>query len=266
MIEDITEKIQAEEEAQRLEQQLQLAGRLAAVGELAAGVAHELNNPLTAVQAFAQLLVSRDDLDESVKKDLETIYREAQRATKITGNLLSFARRHKPEKKLVSINMIMEESLELHAYRMKLNNIEVNKNLDAKLPMTMADPHQIQQVFVNIITNAEQAIVETSNTGNLWVKTRALDGMVRITFRDDGSGIAEEDLENVFDPFFTTKDVGRGTGLGLSICYGIIDGHGGRIYAESKPGEGATFVVEIPLVSGDRHNVSKKGLISARKT
>jgi PAS domain S-box-containing protein len=266
MIEDITEKIQAEEEAQRLEKQLQLAGRLAAVGELAAGVAHELNNPLTAVQAFAQLLVSRDDLDESVKKDLETIYREAQRATKITGNLLSFARRHKPEKKLVSINMIMEESLELHAYRMKLNNIEVNKNLDAKLPMTMADPHQIQQVFVNIITNAEQAIVEASNSGKLWIKTRALDGMVRITFKDDGSGISEENLENIFDPFFTTKDVGRGTGLGLSICYGIIDGHGGRIYAESKPGDGATFVVEIPLVPGDLHNVSKKGLIPVHKT
>ena len=252
MIEDINERKRAEEDRQMLEQQLQLAGRLAAVGELAAGVAHELNNPLAAVQAFAQLLTSRDDLDKTVKKDLETIYREAQRATRITGNLLSFARRHSPEKRLISINEILEGSLELHSYRMKVNSIEVITELDPELPMTMADSHQMQQVFVNIVANAEQAMTEAHGRGKLWVRTEKLGEMIRITFTDNGPGIHKENLEHIFDPFFTTKDVGKGTGLGLSICYGIIEGHGGYIYANSRTEKGATFVIEIPITRDDQ--------------
>ena len=249
---DITERKQAEEERQRMEQQLQLAGRLAAVGELAAGIAHELNNPLTAVQAFAQFLADRDNLDESVKSDVETIYREAQRASRITTSLLRFARRHRPDKRLISINEVVERALELHAYRMKLSNIEVLVELAPDLPMTMADSDQMHQVFVNIITNAEQTMTEAHSKGKLRVKTQMVDEMVQAAFTDDGPGIPEDNLKSIFDPFFTTKEVGNGTGLGLSICYGIVREHGGHMYARSKPGEGATLVVEIPIVSEDQ--------------
>ncbi|MEE8471219.1 MAG: ATP-binding protein [Dehalococcoidia bacterium] len=238
-----------EEERQRMEQQLQLTGRLAAVGELAAGVAHELNNPLAAVQAYAQLLAARDDLDETVRSDVETIYKEAQRASRITGNLLSFARKHKAERSLISINDALAQSLDLYAYHMKVNNIEVSVDFDPNLPKTMADSHQMQQVFVNIITNAEQAMTEANNEGNLTVKTEKVKDMIQITIADDGPGIQEENLDRMFDPFFTTKEVGKGTGLGLSICYGIVEGHGGRLYAKSKSSKGATFIIELPIVS-----------------
>jgi signal transduction histidine kinase len=236
---------------------------LAAVGELSAGVAHELNNPLTAIQAFAQFLASRKDLDEAVKGDVETIYREAQRASRITGNLLSFARRNKPEKCLISINGALERSVELHAYHMEASNIEMVMELAHDLPLTMADSHQMQQVFVNIINNAEQAMKEAHGGGRLCVKTQRAGKVIRITFADNGPGISEHNLKSIFDPFFTTKDVGVGTGLGLSICYGIVEAHGGHIYARSKAGKGATFVIEIPIVSEDHHAAEGTNLAQA---
>jgi len=235
----------------RMEQQLQLTGRLAAVGELAAGVAHELNNPLASIQAYAQLLRERIDLEATAKDDIETIYGEAIRASKITGNLLSFAREHKPEKRLVSMNQIVRKSLELHAYRMKVSNIEVELDLDPDLPLTMADFHQLQQVFVNIVANAEQAMTDANGRGRLLIQTRKNGRFIEISFTDNGPGIPEKDLKRIFDPFFTTKDVGKGTGLGLSICYGIVQGHRGNMYARSTAGNGATFVVEMPIVPGD---------------
>ncbi len=256
-IRDITNQKRAEMEKQDLEQQLQLTGRLAAVGELAAGVAHELNNPLAAVQAFAQLLSGKEDLDQTTKGDVKTIYMEAQRATRITGNLLSFARRHKPEKWLVDINDVLEKSIELHAYRMKVNNIELVMDLDRDLPKTMADFHQMQQVFVNIITNAEQAMTEAHRRGRLCATTRRSGKMIQVRFADDGPGMPEEGLRRVFDPFYTTKEVGKGTGLGLSICYGIVQEHGGNLTATSKLGEGATFTVEIPIVTEARRTREK---------
>ncbi|HUV51963.1 MAG TPA: ATP-binding protein, partial [Dehalococcoidia bacterium] len=221
---------------------------LAAVGELAAGVAHELNNPIAAVQGYAQLLAAKKDVDESVKKDLDVIYREAQRAGKITKNLLSFARRHEPENRFISINETLEKTLELSAHQMKINNIEIEVELAPDLPRTMADFYQMQQVFVNIINNAEQAMLESHGKGKLIVGTRKSGDMIQITFKDDGPGIAEENLKKIFDPFFTTKEVGKGTGLGLSICYGLVEAHNGRLYARSKLGEGATFIVELPVV------------------
>jgi PAS domain S-box-containing protein len=235
-------------ERRQMEQQLQLAGRLAAVGELAAGVAHELNNPLSAVQGFAQYLAERESVDANTRGDLETIYREAQRATRITGNLLSFARKHAPEKTFLSLNDVVERSLELHAYRMRVNNVAISTELASDLPKTMADFHQMQQVFVNVITNAEQAMTQEHGRGTLTIKTEQAGKMIRVTFGDNGPGMSREVLSSVFDPFFTTKEVGKGTGLGLSICYGIVREHGGRLHAESDPGRGATFVVEIPIV------------------
>jgi two-component system NtrC family sensor kinase len=246
---DITEHKQAEEEKNRMEQQLQLAGRLAAVGELAAGVAHELNNPLAAVQAFAQYLVDKKDLDEDTRGDVQTIYRESQRAGRITNNLLSFARRHRPERSMISINEVVQKSLELHSYRMRVNQIEVVEKLDSELPMTMADYHQLEQVFVNLIANSEQAMTEAHGKGILQISTCVADDMLRIVFTDNGPGIPEDNLKQIFDPFFTTKEVGKGTGLGLSICFGIVQEHGGRMYAESTPGQGATFTVELPILS-----------------
>ncbi|MCJ7521023.1 MAG: PAS domain S-box protein, partial [Dehalococcoidia bacterium] len=265
ILRDISERKQAEEEKKRLEQQLQLAGRLAAVGELAAGVAHELNNPLAAVQAFAQLLSEKDDLEETVKSDVETIYREAQRATRITTNLLRFARRNRPEKRLVSLNEVIEGSLELHTYQMNINNIEVVTELEPDLPMTMADSDQMHQVFVNIITNAEQAMTEAHGRGRLSVKTQKAGKMIQITFTDSGPGISEDNLKSIFDPFFTSKDVGKGTGLGLSICYGIVQEHSGYIYSKSKPGEGASFVVEIPIVSEEQTIPEQTGSIEVQR-
>ena len=244
----IQEKEKAEEETVKIEQQLQLAGRLAAVGELAAGVAHELNNPLAAIQAYAQFIASREDLDSTLQKDMETIYRESQRASKITGNLLAFARRDKPEKTLISINEVLQEALELHGYRLKVNNIEVVSDLDPELPKTMADSHQMQQVFVNLMTNAEQAMTQEHGRGTLVLTSRSSDGMIQVSFTDSGPGISDEDRERLFDPFFTTKEVGQGTGLGLSICYGIIQKHNGRLYAETVRGGGASMVVEIPII------------------
>jgi signal transduction histidine kinase len=179
---------------------------------------------------------------------VETIYRESQRASRITSNLLAFARKHNPEKSLISINDVIEKSLELQLYRLKVNNIEVVKDLDPELPMTMVDYYQMQQVFTNIITNAEQAMTQAHGKGKLVITSQSLGEFIRVTFTDDGPGNTEENLKRLFDPFFTTKEVGEGTGLGLSICYGIIQEHGGRIYAENKPDEGMTFVVEIPIV------------------
>jgi PAS domain S-box-containing protein len=235
----------------QMEQQLLLGGRLAAVGQLSAGVAHELNNPLAAVQGYAQFLTSRDDLEESVRSDVETIYKEAKRASKITANLLQFSRKHEPEKKPVSINEVVEDSLELNAYRMKVNNIEISTDLDPELPETMADFHQLQQVFVNLMTNAEQAMTKANGQGKLTIKTQKVDGAIKIALADNGPGIPVDVLDKVFDPFFTTKEVGEGTGLGLSICFGIIEQHGGTIGVNSKEGKGATFTVELPVTQAD---------------
>ncbi|MFC1847899.1 ATP-binding protein [Chloroflexota bacterium] len=248
---DITELKLAEEEKHRMEEQLRTTGRLAAVGELSAGVAHELNNPLAAIQAFAQFLVSRKDLDETTKRDVETIYREAQRATRITENLLSFAGVNSLQKRLVSLNEIVERSLKLHTHLMKASGIEVEMELELApdLPMTMADPEQMQQVFANLIRNAEQAMTGVRGGGKLRVKTNRVGESLQVAFSDDGPGISDENAKSLFDPFFTTRDVGEGTGLGLSICYGIVEGHGGHIYTSSKHGQGATFIIEIPIIS-----------------
>jgi two-component system NtrC family sensor kinase len=248
---DVTKEKRMEDEKQKMEEELLLAGRLAAVGELAAGVAHELNNPLAAIQGFAQLLTKSNDSSEATKKDLDTIYREAQRAARITQDLLSFARKHKPERQIISINEALEKTLELRVHQMKVNNIELSVQLQPDVPLTMADFYQMQQVFMNIILNAEQAMIEAHGRGRLLVKTRAVDGVIQMTFIDNGPGIPKENLERIFDPFFTTKEVCKGTGLGLSVCYGIIQAHGGRIYAKSEPGKGATFVVEIPIITQD---------------
>jgi two-component system NtrC family sensor kinase len=236
---DITER-------RKMEKQLILTDRLASVGELASGVAHELNNPLTGVIGLSQLLTQRD-IPEDIKEDLNLVYSEAQRAANVVKNLLTFARKHSPAKELISINDLISKVLELRAYEQRVSNIEVVTHLAPDLPQIMADYFQLQQVFLNIIINAEHFMLEAHNKGTLTITTeRAGDG-VKASFTDDGPGIAKENLGHIFDPFFTTKEVGKGTGLGLSICHGIISAHNGRLYAESELGKGATFIVELPL-------------------
>ena len=238
---DITER-------KRMEEQFIITDRLASIGEMAAGIAHELNNPLTGVIGLSQLLAERD-LPEDVKEDLKLVYSEAQRAAGVVKNMLTFAREHPPAKELLSINDVISEVLKLRAYEQRVSNIEVVKHLAPDLPQTMGDYFQLQQVFLNIVINAEQIMTEVHGKGTLMITTQTTGDIVTASFADDGPGIPEESLGHghIFDPFFTTKEVGKGTGLGLSICHGIISAHGGQIYAESKPGKGATLIVELPL-------------------
>ncbi|MHB8143125.1 MAG: GAF domain-containing protein [Thermoleophilia bacterium] len=235
-------------EAKRMRQQLLQSEKMVAVGRLVSGVAHEINNPLTGVIGYSQLLLSQD-IDENVKRDAEAIRREAERATRIVRHLLSFARKHKAERSPVDVNAVVKDSLELKGYDLRVNNIQVETSLGEDLPQTMADPHQLQQVFLNLITNAEQAMLETSGSGSLKVSTGKTQGNIRVVFADDGPGIPEELHDRIFEPFFTTKDVGKGTGLGLSVCYGVVEEHDGRIWVESGAGPGAAIVVELPVVT-----------------
>jgi len=232
----------------RMEEQLTLTDRLASIGELSSGIAHELNNPLTSVIGFSQLLME-GDVPANMKEDLGIVYSEAQRAAAIVKNLLTFARKHAPVKELSQVNTVVEDVLRLRSYEQKVNNIEVENRLTPKLPEIMIDHFQMQQVFLNIIVNAEFAMQEAHHKGKLVVTTGKVDSIIRISFADDGPGISKENLKHIFDPFFTTKEVGKGTGLGLSICHGIVTEHGGQIYARSEKGKGATFVVELPLIN-----------------
>jgi PAS domain S-box-containing protein len=243
---DITDRKRAEAKEKQLQQELYLAQRLAAVGELAAGVAHEINNPLTGVLGFSQRLM-RKSTDKEVSRDLEIIHDEARRAADVVQNLLTFARRRQPKKEYTNINDIVKRTLELRSYALQTSNIEMVTALAHSLPQVMVDFPQIQEVFLNIILNAEQAMSEAHGRGKLIIKTQRIKDHVRISFADDGPGISPENLVKVFDPFFTTREQKGGTGLGLSACHGIVTEHGGRIYLRSKPGQGATFIVELPL-------------------
>ncbi len=236
---DVTERRQRQDS-------LIVTDRLASVGELASGIAHELNNPLTSVIGFSQLILDKDVPDD-IREDVRIISSEAQRAAAVVKNLLTFARKHAPVKQLVNVNDIIEKVLELRAYEEKVNNIRVNTRFAADLPQVTADYFQLQQVFLNIIINAEYFMIEAHNKGTLTVTTERLGDIIRASLADDGPGILAENLGHLFDPFFTTKEVGQGTGLGLSICHGIITEHGGQVYAESELGKGATFIVELPV-------------------
>jgi len=233
-------------EQKRQSEQLMLADRLASIGELAAGAAHELNNPLTSVIGFSQLLMDKD-IPDDIREDLEIIYSEAQRAAGVTKNLLAFARKHKPVKQLNQINSIIEDVLKLRTYEHKIKGIEVEKQLASGLPESMVDHFQMQQVFFNIVINAEYFMTEAHDRGTLTITTENHNGTMRISFADDGPGIPLENLSHIFNPFFTTKQTGKGTGLGLSICHGVVSEHGGQIYAKSQPGEGTTIFVELPI-------------------
>jgi len=220
--------------------------RLASLGQLVSGIAHELNNPLTGVIGFSDMLLKRD-LPDDVKEDLKVINDEAMRTARIVKNLLTFARKQPEGKTAVDIHENIRGVLNLRDHEQKVNNIRVITHFASDLPQVMGNSSQLQQVFFNIVINAEFFMLEAHQKGNLTITTERIGDFVRASFADDGPGISNENMKHLFIPFFTTKEVGKGTGLGLSICHGIITEHGGRIYAESEPGKGATFVVELPV-------------------
>jgi PAS domain S-box-containing protein len=232
-------------EAATLQAKLMHTERMAAVGQLVSGVAHEVNNPLTAILGFADLLMENPEIPESARKDLRVILQEAQRTKQIVQNLLSFARQMPPQRKPVQINTILRRTLELRAYDFHSRGVEISEHLAQELPYVVGDSHQLQQVFLNIVNNAYDAVREAGRPGRIDITTSKQGGFVEVSFRDNGHGVTSPD--RIFDPFFTTKEVGKGTGLGLSICYGIVHEHGGEIYCHNNEGaEGATFVVRFP--------------------
>lgn len=235
---------QAYENLRRTQEQLLHSEKLAAVGQLISGVAHELNNPLTAILGYSQLLTSSGQVGPLALGYTEKIYKQAQRTHRIVQNLLSFARQHKPERVPVRLNTAIEDTLALRDYDLRMSKIRVHLDLASDLPEAPADPHQLQQVFLNLINNAVDAILEKSEEGDIWVRTGSDDNLIFIEFTDSGPGV--KDSSRVFDPFYTTKPVGKGTGLGLSICYGIVTEHGGTILVTNVPPRGATFRIELP--------------------
>ncbi|MFC2060370.1 nitrogen regulation protein NR(II) [Chloroflexota bacterium] len=239
---DITER-------KRMQEQLIAQDRLASIGELTSGIAHELNNPLSNVIGFSGLLLKRD-LPADIEADLNVISSEAERAARIVDNLLTFARKQPEDKSPIDVNKIMEKTLELRTHEQKINDIQIVTRFTPGLPEIMGNDFQLRQVFLNIIMNAQFFMIEAHGKGMLTISTERAGDFIRISFTDDGPGIPRENVALIFNPFFTTKEVGKGTGLGLSICYGIVTEHGGRIWAEIKPGEGTTFIIELPVYKG----------------
>jgi len=245
-------------EASVLQAKLMHAEKMAAVGQLVSGVAHEVNNPLTAILGFADLLLEQPDLGESAKKDLRVIVQEAQRTKTIVQNLLSFARQTPAQRKPVDLNFILRRTLQLRSYDFASHGLDIVERLDESLPEVTGDSHQLQQVFLNILNNAYDAVTETDRIGRIEVETSHTADYAEVMFRDNGPGIAFPD--RIFDPFFTTKEVGKGTGLGLSICYGIVREHGGEISCHNnKEQPGATFSVRLPVTGPASRRLATAG-------
>ncbi|MGH9707596.1 MAG: hybrid sensor histidine kinase/response regulator, partial [Candidatus Acidiferrales bacterium] len=223
--------------------------KMAALGQLVSGIAHELNNPLTAIMGYAQLLLGHGLADPQLS-DVSKMYQEAERARRIVKNLLYFARENRPERTRVDLNEIVERTLALRSYELRVENIAVECNLAPDLPETMADPHQLQQVVLNLLVNAEQAVLEARGQGKIFIRTRKQSSdRVSVEISDDGPGVPREHASRIFDPFFTTKPPGVGTGLGLSIVYGIVKQHEGEVTFENVPGAGAKFTIELPVIA-----------------
>jgi PAS domain S-box-containing protein len=249
LIRDVSERKKLDDETRDIYHQLLQAEKMAALGQTISGVAHELNNPLATILSWAERLTQKGSLDASVRRGLDIILSESERSARIVRTLLTFARKRQTTRAMVDVNQVVRETLALRAYEQRVTNISVIDALASGLPPAFADGHQVQQVLLNLIINAEQAMLSASGRGVLVVRTwHDIEAeMVVLEINDDGPGIAEELQPKIFDPFFTTKEVGKGTGLGLTVAYAIIQEHGGRIRLESRPGAGASFYVELPV-------------------
>jgi two-component system NtrC family sensor kinase len=242
-----TLKIRDVEQKEFARRKIMESERLAIIGQLAADVAHELNNPLQGIVAYSHLILERSNGEDATRNSIFKIVAQADRCTKIIRGLLDFSRQLKPQKQPSDINALMEDCLSLVETQALFHNIEVVKRLHKALPRIVMDPSQIQQVFMNMIINAAEAM---GGSGKLTVRTRFAhsgDLAVAVDFTDTGQGISTENMDRIFDPFFTTKEVGHGTGLGLAISYGIIKEHNGSVSVESEPGRGTTFTVRLPV-------------------
>lgn len=243
------------EQLQRMQMQLVHTEKLASLGELVAGIAHEINNPLSGILIFSSLAAKDKRLDPALKGDLETISSEAQRCAGIVKGLLEFARDYQPKTTVCEINQVVLDSLRLVECQSVFQNVAILRQLDNDLPQIMADQNQLKQVFINIFINAGQAMQELKRGELKIITTRAVEpeGGVMVRISDSGCGVPEEQLGKLFDPFFTTKGTG-GTGLGLSVSYGIIQAHGGTITAESVIGVGTTFRISLPACTGEKNS------------
>ena len=248
------ETSKAYDDLRRTQEQLLQSEKMSAVGQLISGVAHELNNPLTAILGYSQLLEG-EDLSESAREYVAKLFKQAQRTQRVVQNLLSFARQRKPARMPVDVRRILDDTLALRDYDLNLNNIKVQRNFADPLPAVVADAHQLEQVFLNIVNNAVDAMLENERKGTLLVSVTVENAQVAIRVQDSGPGIRE--INRIFDPFYTTKAVGKGTGLGLSICYGIIKEHGGDIRAHNSPQGGAVLEVLLPTAAVEEEIVGK---------
>ena len=250
LLRDVSERKRLEDQTRDLYHQLLQAEKMAVLGQTISGVAHELNNPLASILTWAERL-SKKPASETIRQGLDTILHEAERAARIVRHLLTFARKRHTTRTMVDVNQVVRETLTLRQHEQHLANVMVVDALAAGIPQVFADPHQLQQVVLNLIINAEQAMISVNGRGTLVARTwhEMERDVVLLELADDGPGIPEEVVSKIFDPFFTTKDVGKGTGLGLTVAYAIIQEHGGRISAHSSPGAGAAFRIELPTAS-----------------
>jgi PAS domain S-box-containing protein len=248
---DMTPQTQLEAEREELRKRLTQTEKLAGLGQFVAGIAHELNNPLQGVLGHLELLRTTGAFPKQIRREVQTIYREADRAAKIVRNLLVFAGSRRLARRSVSLNVVLQKVLALRAAAHRACDIEVVRHYDEKLPRVQSDPLLLHQVFLNMIMNAEHAITATGRPGRIEIRTSTTASRDRIvaTVRDTGVGIPEGTLSRIFEPFYTTKEVGQGTGLGLAIAYGIVQEHGGQIVAANHPEGGAVFTVELPTAS-----------------
>ena len=257
LVRDVSERKKLDDQSRDLYQQLLQAEKMAALGQTVSGVAHELNNPLATILTWSERLSTRT-LDDSTRRGVDVILHEAERAAKIVRQLLTFARKRQSTRTMVELNQVVRETLALRAYEQRVTNIAVLDALASGLPQIFADPHQLQQVLLNLLINAEQAVLAAHGRGTLVVRTwhDAQRESLVLEINDDGPGVPDAVQAKIFDPFFTTKDVGKGTGLGLTVAYAIVQEHGGRIRVESAPGQGASFFVELPVTGGTLRQAS----------
>jgi two-component system NtrC family sensor kinase len=234
-------------DAALLQAKLAHSEKMATIGRLVSGVAHEVNNPLAAILGFTDLLLENPAVPESAREDLKIILQETQRTKEIVQDLLSFARQKPTQREPVQVNTILRQTIKLRSYDFSSHGVDVVEEFDEGIGPTLGDSQQLQQVFLNVLNNAYDAIQESGNHGKIRIRTRRTQDSIEVAFIDNGTGVAEP--ERIFDPFFTTKQAGKGTGLGLSICYGIVRAHGGEILCWNNPEteeRGSTFVVRLP--------------------
>jgi PAS domain S-box-containing protein len=250
---DLTPQSRLEAEREELRQRLTQSEKLAALGQFVAGIAHELNNPLQGVLGHLELMRSATGLPKHARRDVRTVYREADRAAKIVRNLLVFAGSKRMARRAISLNAVLQKVLALRQPAFRALDIEVVRHYEDHLPRLQGDPLLLHQVFLNIVMNAEQAVAAAGRPGRLEVGTAVAGGGTLVaTVRDTGNGIPPDALARIFEPFYTTKEVGKGTGLGLAIVYGIVQEHGGQISAANHPEGGALFTVELPVAAPER--------------